>query len=93
MQAGRFVFSKSASWCTAACDLFEHASSEFAFQPCCMHMYHPLFRQCVCVRGAEVEHGSQFIPFPRNCLKKKSCLSSVAVDGLVAAAADVSTAV
>lgn len=40
-----------------------------------------------------MEHASRFIPFPGNCLKKKSCLSSEAVDALVAAAADVSTAV
>lgn len=49
-----YVYSESTSWCMAACDLFERANSEFAFQPCCMHMYHPLFRSvwvggCVCV--------------------------------------------
>lgn len=62
-----------------------------------LHAYVPPAVQaaslCACVCLAEVEHRSQFVPFPRNCLKKMCCLLSVFIDALVAAVADVNTAV
>lgn len=67
----------SGSRCKPACYAFVRASSEFAFQPPRMHMYHLLLRS-VWFGGEEVKLGA--LLSPRSCLKKMCCSVSLAVD-------------